>query len=648
MQEKAGLLSAYFGLLLVVCVLPFALLHRKAGPARPERWAWPGFGVVLVVGAAVLLAARGVPGLTAPLVLSLAFVVPLAWQGRATVLGGLTALPLLAAVTWWAPDMQLGVVRAVAFVLAGTLAAALPRLKVRGSAVVAALLTLSLLSLAAVLFTGSTAGPIGFWAQWHHWSVYVAPAESMLAGAIPFRDFPVQYGVGPMLLVAGLCRGECWTGTYWAVAASNLLYVAAMTGCVGALTRPAPRGLAVLALAAMGCAILLWTGYPPDYVGPTVIPSVLGLRFLPLAALLFCIVATEYGGLRLNAAGHALWLLGVAWSPEAAFFATAVWWPYVGLRHAQTVGASRTLAIAVAAGRGAAIGFAALAIGIGVLTLVFRLGFGVWPLLQGFTTYIRNPPGILPVNPQGPIWLVLGGVAVGALSLLRADARGLRTGFACVTGLLAAGSYFLGRSHDNNILNLLPFVVLAMTMALRIGLPAMPAGFARMVLAGMVAWPMTFGVQSWRTAWQAGEAASIGPARFIERIRLTTPDAWTLLDAALAGTPHAPSADAGAALRWLREAHQPAPLWVSAGRLLPYDVPGAAWTGMSDLGLFGLLPHAVVEHFIRHGAQALGRSGWILVDRADPEPWLALFAKAYDVTEERVFGGYTAYRLEPR
>ena len=206
MQEKAGLLSAYFGLLLVVCALPFALLHRKAGPARPERWAWPGFGVVLVVGAAVLLAARGVPGLTAPLVLSLAFVVPLAWQGRATVLGGLTALPLLAAVTWWAPDMQLGVVRAVAFVLAGTLAAALPRLKVRGSAVVAALLTLSLLSLAAVLFTGSTAGPIGFWAQWHHWSVYVAPAESMLAGAIPFRDFPVQYGVGPMLLVAGLCQ----------------------------------------------------------------------------------------------------------------------------------------------------------------------------------------------------------------------------------------------------------------------------------------------------------------------------------------------------------------------------------------------------------------------------------------------------------
>ena len=89
-------------------------------------------------------------------------------------------------------------------------------------------------------------------------------------------------------------------------------------------------------------------------------------------------------------------------------------------------------------------------------------------------------------------------------------------------------------------------------------------------------------------------------------------------------------------------------MWVSPSLLLPYGAPGPVWTGMNDIGAYALLPHDEVEGFIRNGAQHLNRPGWILVDRSEPTPWPALFFAAYSVTEQRDFGGYTAYRLTPK
>ena len=114
-----------------------------------------------------------------------------------------------------------------------------------------------------------------------------------------------------------------------------------MAGSVVLLTRRLPMGLALVPLAAMACAILMWTGYPPDFKGPIATPSVDGLRFFPLATLLCFIIAADERGFRSDAAGHALWLLGIVWSPEAAFYATIVWWPYLALRRAQDIGLAR-------------------------------------------------------------------------------------------------------------------------------------------------------------------------------------------------------------------------------------------------------------------------------------------------------------------
>jgi len=651
-EGKSALIALWLGLLIAACALPFVLLISRAATARPARLAPLALGGALLLGAATLLILSGLPAATSPLVLSLAFVLPMLSVRVGAALGGLAALPLLAAVTWWAPDMALGLLPSLAFLTVGVLAAALPLLPFQKAGLPEAPVLAALLGLAVIsaLLLGQFGSPVLFWAIWHHWGAYVSPAQAMLAGGVPFRDFPVQYGMGPTLLIAALSGGHPWLGTYLAAACANVLYLFALAACVRLALREAPRGLALLAMLALACAVLLWTGYPPDEAGPLMTPSVDGMRFLPLALLMLLILWSEAADRSNSAWGYALWLFSLAWSPEAGVYATIVWFPYLGLRAAQARGASTPGSVAWAVLRGAAVAVAALVAGIAILALLFRAGFGDWPSAFGFLTYIRNPPGILPPNPLGPIWLMLAALAIGAVALTRAEAKGLRTGLACLLGLAAASSYYLGRSHDNNVLNLFPFVVLLVAAALSVRLPPMLAGFSTLVLVGIVAWPATFGWQSWTTAIQRGEASAIGPTRLLDRIRLAKPDAWALLDASLAGqpSPHATSADAGAALEWLAEQGAGPPVVVNQALILPRYSGGPAWTGVNNLANFGSLPREVIAHFIRNGATTFHRPGWLLVDRAQPGDWLELFASAYDVGEERAFGGYTAYRLVPK
>ena len=648
LTDKTGLVLLYLGLLVVICGLPFLLLLKLRFPWG--RFAPALFAAALAAGAVALLLARGAPAWWSPVLLSVILVPPLLPLGIGAVVSGLAALPVLAGMVWWAPSLELSPMRMAWFVALGGLAAWLPRLlpQTTGVPPAWAFLGLALLGLASVAFTGVFTTPSAFWALWHHWGAFTAPAEAMLAGAVPFRDFPVQYGMGPTLLIALLGREDPWQGTYFASALTQLLYLLAMGGCVLAVLRDAPQGRVLLALAAMGSAVMLWTGYPPDFLGPLATPSVGGMRFLPLALLLLVILRHEAAGSAPGWLGHALWFLALLWSPEAGFHATLVWWPYLALREAQQ--AESRLQVLRALLWGAARAVAALALAIAVLALMFRLGFGDWPSLFGFLTYVRSPPGILQPNPIGPVWLMLAAILAGLVGVAAGDARGMRTGFVCLAALIGVGSYYLGRSHDNNLLNLLPFLALALAPLLRAGMPAAPGGFSCVVMAGLVAWSASFGLGAWRSAWERGEARRLGPAEMLDQMRLATSASHAVMDAAMAQQiPNlAPMADAGAALEWLRSLEAGPPVLVNSAIISARGMPGPAWTGMSNIATYGLLPPATIEHFIGRGALVFRQSGWILIDRSHPVDWLDRFRVAYDVAEERSFGGYTAYRLVPR
>ncbi len=646
-EGKETLLGVWFCLAIATCALPYLLLMRQPSAAPAGR-----LNVALAAMAGGLLVIRGVSGFTSPLVLALVLLLPLSRAGGPAILGGLIALPLFATVTWWLPRMVLGPWRILAFLGAGLFVAALCRLPSRAVGVPARpiLAAFLLLGLAEALLTAPFNAPIGFWMMWHHWGAYVSPVYSMLSGAVPFRDFPVQYGMGPTLLIAALSGQDPWPGTYVAVAAINVLYMLVMASCVLLVSREAPRGQTLLVLLAMAIAIMFWTGFPADLLGTMATPSVGGMRFLPVAILLMHILRTESLGRPGTIVGYAIWFANLLWSPESAAYATLVWFPYLGLRSAQSRGTREFTAVAGAVARGAGVAAAALAAAVIVLALTFRAAFGDWISIFGFLTYIRNVPGTMPPNTQGPIWLILTVLAIGAIALTREEPRGLRTGASCLLGLTAVSSYYLGRSHDNNVLNLFPFMVLVLSFALSRPLSPLLAGFSRVVLAGIVIWPVTFGFASWSAAIASGDAGTIGPARLLDRMHLVTPDAWALTDASNLRLAYVPASnkDAGEALAWLTEQRAGPPLIISPLMIVPRHELSLEWTSFNNLANFGELPPDVIVHFIRRGAEAFHRPGWILVDRAMPGPWLELFKTTYDVTDDRVFGGYTAYRVAPK
>ena len=656
-EGKSALLALWLVVLITCCAAPFGLLISRASKALPARLAPSALSVTVLFGAATLLMLRVLvspPAATSPLVLSLAFVVPLlrARPGGLTALGGLAALPLIAPVTWWEPDMALGLPQSVAFLIVGVLAAALPRLPFRATGIPAAPVLATLLALAAIaaLLMGQFDSPLRFWLIWHHWGAYDRPGRGhvgrrrafpRISGAIRDGANPPDLRIGQEGSLVRALPGRPRFPTRsdpLALAASRGFGAEKISPRAGAARHPRHRmrGSALDRISARefrsdvgavrpwmsfchsrcSSSPFCWRGRGPSSHGP----------WLRGSALQLGLVARS-GGLcddRLASLSRA------AGSAETG----------------------RGQALARRMGRSARGGNRFSISGSGHCDphADVRVGFGDWPSASGFLTYIRNPPGILPPNPLGPIWLALATMGIGAAALTRADARGLRTGTAVFWDSLQPVHIILAAAMITMCLNLFPFVVLLIAAALSVPLPPMLEGFSRMVLVGIVAWPATFGFQSSIVSTESDGAIAIGPERLLDRFKLVTPDFWALLDAALAGQPgrHAASADAGAALAWLAEHGAGPPLVINQAMLLPRYAGGPEWTGVNNLANFDLLPREVIARFIQNGAASYNRQGWLLVDREQPGDWLELFGSAYEVAEERAFGGYSAYRLIPK
>ncbi|ULU25933.1 hypothetical protein DYST_02871 [Dyella terrae] len=269
-------------------------------------------------------------------------------------------------------------------------------------------LVLAVMALAAIvsLFsTGLYENAWMRWLSWHHWGAYIGPAQLALLGVPVLHDIPVQYGVGPTALVALACGRNCWHGMYFLAGGLNLLYcvLLALAGfCIAGVRRVS--GQMVLIALSVLLSVIVWTAYPANLGSPMLTPSVVGLRFLPLALLVFALVR------RMDAPQgtvpapvlHVLWLLGVLWSPESAFQTTLVWWPFHVWMSTCTGGAdgSRLRRFLLANVRLCAW----LAAGVLIFLLAYWSIYGVLPRLDVYLAYVEHPPGVIPVKPFGAVW----------------------------------------------------------------------------------------------------------------------------------------------------------------------------------------------------------------------------------------------------
>lgn len=639
MTSSMMTLSVYAALLFAVLLTPYSA-SAFGSRADRQRLVELASCALLLMGAVALTAFRhGAFPLIGIFVL-----IPLFGLGTVALLGGMTTALLFATTIWWTQSSIFGFIPTMIAALLAVGAGFLPRWKPDAVStqwgLLPTMLLCGIIGIGAGLLTAPFESADTIYLAWHHWGAYLAPVEAWRGGGVPYRDFPIQYGLGPTVTLMASCGQDCWRGMYEVTVAANALYFATLAGIVIVLTARSSKGVRWLALLAMFCAAFLWTGFPSNFAGPVITPSVAGLRFLSISTLLLHILYTEQSEQRRDWIGHAIWLIDLFWSPEAAFFGTLIWWPYLALRDATAADGRRGAIIALV--RGAVRGVAALAAGICILALTLWLLSAKAITFEDFFAYVQHPPGALPVNPVGTIWIALATLALGITVLARQGlSEQVRPLYACLLSFLAAGTYYISRSHDNNILNLFPLLVpvLLATLANLDNVSDKARHFGRAFihasLVAMAAFTVTFDYRPWQEGAVRAGTLHVGPSRLIGRFAPEAKDRPAIL-----------STDAIAGLRYLRDQKTGAVALFDRNYLMVRS-SGRAWTSVNNLANFVPLPQGVIEHYIRRSAAAYGRSGWILAD-TEHRHWVDTFRVAYDVQREQPFGSYRAYYLVPR
>jgi hypothetical protein len=282
-------------------------------------------------------------------------------------------------------------------------------------------------------------------------------------GAWLLWDAPSQYGFLNMALTALVPASSAWQALYRAN--SLLLFISALA--VYAALRLSTRGKWGIVFSALlaESAVLLVPGRIDILDGPNSLPSVGAFRFLwcyVLLAWAAALFARRRAGRRLGlrelAPGVVFWTLGCLWSAESAAYSCAAAWPVLALA-AYQLARERRLKEAAAVAAAPAV---ALAAGVAAVELFYRLRLGHGPDWFCFVEYAlayQGGFGALPIWPRGAVavlvWAGILIVALAAVSFRRSAAAKWIVVPAFAT-FWATASYFVSRSHDNNVLNLAP------------------------------------------------------------------------------------------------------------------------------------------------------------------------------------------------
>ena len=487
---------------------------------------------------------------------------------------------------------------------------------------------------------------------WHHWGAYIGPAQLLLSGAAVFHDFPVQYGFGPTALIASVCSNDCWQGMYYLTGFITFAFFMLISVLALALTRrhwPAER-LVVLALCLVAC--FFWTSYPPLATSPILTPSVSGFRYLPATLMityLFFTEKIEFSTFRMGIA-HGLWVFGVLWSPESAFYVTSVWWPYyIFIRRGEGSLVSRLKALL-----NALLILLLIAAGLWIIiTGIYHLSYHKAPTLYGFFAYIINPPLPVPIDPHGAVWYFIVAVAIEVMSLFylwrkSGDSLLFRHGFLVLLLCFSVFSYYLGRSLDNNMFNIMPFILLLLLHAITTASEKNLTKISVVLVAALVGWLPVFRLYLWHDNVNQGKILSFEPKLLRDAISLSNPlTASKLIQ--YNGLAVSAISDAIQAIDFIHQ-HYGEPVTVLDSPLvLTAAAVSEVWSAINNPANYGGIPSIHRREFLSATAASLNRPGWLIVYQSYPaDEWLADFDSVYERTNRLEFGTYYAIRYTPK
>jgi hypothetical protein len=497
----------------------------------------------------------------------------------------------------------------------------------------------------------TTADPNVLITLWHHWGAYIDPSELVIAGARLFHDIPAQYGAGPTLLLASVCGSDCWGAIYWVISTTTFAY-SLLIGIMAWLVASGDRYRNTLLLMLCIVTCMFWTAYPPVSSSPSITPSTSGMRFLPAAILAGWILFTANKDFAFrNIGGHLLWILGAVWSPEALFHVTAVWWP-VYLFDCAMTGPNQTGRFDRLI-RGAGH-LALLATGtIFIVCLVYYLIYGVLPVPRYFIAYMLYPPGPLPINPRGTIWYFVFSMALSVYVAwtgwrLTGNATRFRRSLTLQLLAFSTFSYFLGRSHDNNLLNVLPFIMLMLLDTLTNAKGIFNRQAAAITLASLLAWLAVFGWGPWQEAYRSGHLTELGFSATLAKLAYNdseTRSGMLIRNAALSKE----QIDQTTQLMDELSSHGESFLVLDQNFLLQPHYPAHPWSAIQSATNFEGLPSAMRREFLQHTADRLHRSGWLIIARShNLNTWLDDFDSVYDRTGQIDLDTVYAIRFSPK
>jgi hypothetical protein len=360
-------------------------------------------------------------------------------------------------------------------------------------------------------------------------SIFVGSAELVRQGGQLLWDVPSQYGFLSILTLAVAPLRTTWQAVY----AVNSLFLFLSALAVFFVFSRFGRSYWNLLFAWLitFAAVFLMPGYAMWLTGPNRFPNVGGFRFfwcyLLFVIVLECCRATRAG--RSHApfwlAGCFAWVLGVLWSCESGVFSSAIWgFPFL-LMVWRRYGASRKTAAWLV------LPLLLLAAAVGLISAVYVRSFGHLPDWHGYFEYaVAYQQGFnaLPISADGSVWVLVLSFC-GILSLFAAaNRREPNTApvlLAAASMLWATSSYFVSRSHENNIGNLTPLYLTSLGGALvttRYDSALVRASWLvrlTMVPIAAVVFSCTFG----NVDYLADYWASLTRSRAIERIHEAVP-----------------------------------------------------------------------------------------------------------------------------
>lgn len=628
MKDKLPLLVGYAALLLTVTLSVWWAPRVAAGAAGAHAspfgaWRkWVALAFALVFGIALVRLGLSGAWLLVLLAAWAAFCEPPTQRLSLAGLAAATAAAASGSLLWWtspaAFDWISAALAAVLIIVVSRVMKAdraTPHPSVGRYSVVTGLVTLGA---ALFLFLQPAEVAAQWFVAWHHWGAYLGSAESVAAGLRPFHDIPLQYGIGPTLLLLPAADGSGFPAMYWVVfiltVASVFAVVAVCVDAFASRSRLAQAGAAAAALA----ACLFWTAQPWALGTAMMTPSTLAMRFAPAYGLIYVLTRPARQPWLTGTA----WVLCLLWSVESAFYAVAIFGAHKLFELAPARAPVQVLRVVVAVAWRVALTFA-------VAAGVFRLVFGVYPSPSLYAFYAFNPPGVLPVNWAGPIWWFLLVIGLGVFALVRqfAEDAARHRLYLCLVSCIAFSSYYLGRSHDNNVLNLMSSLVMVLCCAAAAIREGMLAPAARVAFATPLFLLPFFGYDGW--------PAPIGhdAAAYKEQFAYST----------------ARYPEVARALRYIEDERGEGADVVTMGAVnVAAHGPARVWNALHPLTNFMFSPSAKRQELLRAGAARLGKPGWLIVDRrmlgSDVvRDFEAIYARA----EEREFGAFVAIRFVP-